>query len=86
MKQKYIKPIISIEKFNLSQTVALGCGGYVDYERVNFNSREKCGYDIGGGTIFFVEEPACTDMSIGEGDTGIACYNNPDGGWTIFRS
>ena len=86
MKQKYVKPIISIETFSLNQTVAWGCGDLIDFERVNFNSREKCGYEIAPGWVYFISENACSDLSIGEGDKKVVCYNNPDGGWNIFRS
>ena len=86
MKQTYSKPVLNIEDFKLSQTVAWGCGGEIDYENVNFNSHEYCGYRFDDGTVYFIDKKVCNDTTLGDSILGVVCYNNPEGGYALFRS
>ena len=84
MKAKYAKPMLNIELFSLYQSTTRDCMDSIKKEQVNFNDPNGCGWDVGGGTVFFLESgEACTVN--GEGMSG-ACYNNPGEGSYIFRS
>ena len=81
MKANYTKPLLAVEMFSLTQSVTLDC---LDSIPVNHNNSVDCGWDVGGGRIFFIEGvQACTEN--GEGIKGI-CYNNPSEGHYIFHS
>lgn len=84
MKAPYTKPLLAIELFSSSQSTAKDCMDSIPKDRVNFNDPNKCGWDVGGGLIFFLEGGTACTMN-GEGMTG-ACYNNPGEGNYIFRS
>lgn len=89
MKEEYRKPLIFFESFSLSQTIARNCGD--DHSGTmgesNHYNENTCEWDIGGFTIFFIDR--CDDGPDGPEDEyeieGI-CYNNPDGGQTVFSS
>lgn len=90
MKMTYVKPEILFESFALSQTIAKNCGDTHSGtfgESTHYNEN-TCMWDIGGFTIFFLEN-GCDDGPDEEGDEyeieGM-CYNNPDGGQEIFSS
>ena len=84
MKGNYTKPMLVMEMFSLMRGTSRDCMDSIPQGKVNFGDPNQCGWDVGGGTIFFVEGgKACTDN--GEGIAG-ACYNNPGEGSYIFRS
>lgn len=88
MKKAYQKPKISVEKFTLSQTIAQSCG-YVSGSSSGFPThadKNTCGWDDGYGDVYWLSEPACKDVVGEEFVTGEVCYNNPNGGITIFAS
>ena len=82
MKGNYTKPLLSVEFFNVAQSVARDCGASIPKSQLNFSDPSKCAWDLGGTTVF-VEQPIC-DIN---GETmGYGCYNNPAEGNYIFRS
>ena len=84
MKANYTKPILVMEMFSFLRGSSRDCMDSIPADRVNFNDPNKCGWDVGGGRVFFIEGgTACTTN--GEGISG-ACYNNPGEGNYIFRS
>ena len=82
MKKAYTKPVMIVERFTLSQTIAHNCGKNLDFSMATLASKSSCGWDI-GGLIFFMDPTACT-MCTEEFD-GV-CHNAPEGGYNIFNS
>jgi len=90
MKERYVKPAIYMESFALTQTIARNCGdthtGTLG-ESTHYNEN-TCMWDLGGFTIFFIDN-GCDDGPDGPDDEyeiEALCYNNPDGGRSIFSS
>lgn len=83
MKANYIKPLLTVEMFSATQSTSRDCMDSIK-EFVNFNDPDGCGWDVGGGLIFFMENGRVCTMN-GEGMSGM-CYNNPGEGMYIFRS
>ena len=85
----YVKPQLQVEYFTLSQSIASGCnvpGGGTTLGRPNHWDKETCGWALGNWVIWHdvkicVNEQARLDENI----VGL-CYNNPNGGCTIFSS
>lgn len=88
MKKAYQKPRISVEKFTLSQTVAQSCG-YVSGGSSGFPAhadKHTCGWNDGYGDVYWLESPACGEVVGEDFSNGEYCYNNPNGGVSIFAS
>jgi len=89
MKESYRKPLIFFENFSLAQTIARNCGdthsGSLG-ESTHYNEN-TCTWDIEGFTLFFghCDEPVELDDD-GNWEMEGLCYNNPDGGQTVFSS
>jgi len=100
MKERYVKPQLLFESFSLSQTIAKDCGDTHSgtLGESNHYDAETCEWDAGDYTIFFdhcgdeqVPPIEGSGMTEEEYEAMIAdivglCYNNPDGGQTIFSS
>lgn len=88
MKQTYVKPSIVVERFSLAQSIAAGCAPHNDgWGHCNHWSKSTCGWVLPDGVnIAWISAPVCNDF-YGENESiyGI-CYNNPEGGMTIFGS
>lgn len=96
MKQIYKKPQLHIEYFSLSQSIAAGCGavsGGNSLGQANHWDKETCGWKVGSDVYWAESSNAC----IGDGKIpdeyadmpGVVegvCYNNPEGGNSIFSS
>lgn len=86
MKKIYQKPGIYVENFGLSQSIAATCGvGNPESTLGKPNQADKnsCGWDM-GNMVIWVTAPAC-QIPMGENaDFNGFCYNNPNGGVTIF--
>ena len=83
MKANYTKPLLAVELFSLTQTVARDCGTSIPKEQLHFSDPHKCVWDLGGGTTVFIAGSNC--VLDGE-NMGYGCYNNPSEGNYIFRS
>ena len=83
MKQKYMKPVLSVELFSLAQSIARDCADFIPKEQLTYADINACKWDLGGGASVFVAPSTCT---IDGNNMGIACYNNPSEGQYIFRS
>lgn len=86
MKKKYFKPAIAMESFVLTQTIA-SCGAKHNSSLGSPTqaSKDTCGWQV-GAEVVFVSQPICTEeLGPEEGFDGI-CYNNPEGGQSIFNS
>lgn len=91
MKKAYTKPQLLVEDFALTQTVASGCGTSVystsTLGHPNHWGRSTCGWDFGDGMILWVDsESSCSIPWGADDDFNGYCYNNPDGGISIFAS
>lgn len=90
MKERYVKPDLRVEYFTLSQSIADSCGaGNLGNEFGKPAHQEKgaCGWDLGfGGMVIWAERPACTELLDPNGSFNGICYNNPEGGFSIFGS
>ena len=90
MKMKYVKPALVVETFTLTQSIATGCGVTSDSTLGDPNmwTKATCAWNVGGFTAFLADSPACEGAEqVGENDDFFGvCYNNPNGGATIFGS
>lgn len=83
MKEKYIKPLLSIEMFSMTQSIARDCGDHIPFGSVTLNDIPQCSLHLGGEEFLFVLGTNCTM----EGEnSGYVCYNNPSAEILIFRS
>lgn len=82
MKRVYGKPVLCIERFTLSQTIAHNCGENLDFSMATHGTKETCGWDIDGNEIFM--NPLICDWPVKEWE-GV-CYNAPAGGLNVFNS
>lgn len=83
MKKTYRKPTIHIEKFNLVQTTAMGCGSNLDFSNATQGTITTCGWNAIPGFEIFQDGAVCDNLVEEWGD---ACYNNPEGGLNVFSS
>lgn len=89
MKKQYSKPGIIIEDFRISQHIA-SCGvpHQSQWGSPKHWSKTSCAWEGPFGEMLFSKGMVniCTDP-IGPGDkVGEICYDNPEGGITIFGS
>lgn len=82
MKNTYSKPVLVIESFVMSQSIAHNCGDQLDFNQATLKYKGSCGWEIAPGTVVFKETPTCTFTGEFEG----ICYNNPSDGINIFNS
>lgn len=82
MKKAYKKPVLLVECFTLSQTIAHNCGENLDFSMGTLKTKESCGWKM-GEIVIFKEFPVCQWLL--EESDGV-CYNAPAGGFNIFQS
>ena len=82
MKKAYNKPLLIVERFALSQTIATGCGENVEGKPLNTRTY-NCAWDMGGVIILQTTE-ICRDNASDVWE--IACYNAPEPSMSIFHS
>lgn len=89
MKKTYVKPSINMEYFTLSQSIAAGCGsvpGGNTTGKPNHGDKTTCGWDMGNMVIWTEDNGGC-DFEWGADDPWeTVCYNNPNGGNSVFNS
>lgn len=88
MKLKYTKPAFVIERFALAQSIAAGCGAASSSTVGDPNQWDKytCGWDLGNMVIWTNTNVGCLTKQDENFDLSGICYNNPDGGQSIFCS
>lgn len=89
MKKTYTKPVLMMEDFTLSQSIAHNCGKNLDWEQATLKYRGSCGWDLDGlkdtaGDVLFMDTHSVCTLQTHE--ASLVCYNNPEGGWEIFNS
>ena len=91
MKEKYMKPCLVTESFELSQSIATSCiDTGLEPNPIwgpTANDPGSCVFMTGDGRTLFAAGPACS-VIYGEGgpEISIFCYNNPSGGIPVFGS
>lgn len=86
MKQNYVKPTIMIERFSLCQNIAAGCTTNGEWGTCGHGDKYSCGWVIPSGQILWLDNTGCTEILTPEDNVDGVCYNNPNGGMTIFGS
>lgn len=93
MKKTYTKPVLHMEDFTLSQSIAHNCGKGLDWGQAGLKYKSTCGWKTGADLNFdgvddivFVNGNTQCSPQIGENDWEGVCYNNPDGGLNVFNS
>lgn len=83
MKKAYKKPMMIVEWFTLSQTIAAGCGENASNLGEPLHARKAdCAWDF-WGIIIFENSDACVEKSEVYGEL---CYNAPADGYNVFHS
>ena len=84
MKNEYMKPMLAVEVFTVSQSGAQDCADTViPGTTVTLADPNACGLLLPNGNVLYTVGQSCTHD--GEA-TGIVCYNNPTEASYIFRS
>lgn len=89
MKQVYTKPVLMVETFTLTQTIATKCGAAHDSTlgTPTHYSKSTCGWDMGGNVVIWTTEvSSCVIKEDKDIMINGVCYNNPDGNSSIFGS
>lgn len=79
MKKEYKKPMVRIERFDLSESIALGC------ELKSNHAMDVCAYEDNGWMTFSSAIKACVDAQIDQEDEKL-CYHVPTEAYNIFTS
>lgn len=98
MKNIYTKPVLHMEDFTLSQSIAHNCGEHTKemWGSVTNKSTQSCGWDLnidtnsgsvesGNTDVVFAHEGACSENYLFSEFYGM-CYNAPGAGFNIFNS
>lgn len=94
MKKVYTKPVLMMEDFTLSQSIAHNCGDNIkdSWHQATLKYKVTCGWDTlidadGNGTtdILFISDQICNTV-VGPDEFVGVCYNNPGGGFNVFNS
>lgn len=83
MKAIYSKPLLAVEMFSYTQSVARDCVDNLPYGELTQNDPNGCAWDMGGGATVFIVGKNCI---IDGNNTPISCYNNPGEGNYAFNS
>ena len=89
MKKVYTKPVLVMDDFTLSQSIAHNCGHNLYFNQATLKYKGSCGWDPApnNGTdmdVYFMDgQNVCKLPTL---DVEGACYNNPECGCYIFNS
>lgn len=84
MRKPYQKPMLYVERFELSEHIAIGCK-LIDQGEKDFTNPSDCRLDYGGIVIF--AGTACTGGIIMQPDTDpMFCYHGPSPDRVVFSS
>ncbi len=89
MKKVYVKPALQVEYFDLTQSIASGCGaapGGNSLEKPNHWDKSTCGWDMGNLVIWTEANSGYSLKWDADAPWEGVCYNNPEGGNSIFTS
>lgn len=86
MKNQYVKPVLVIENFTLSQSIAYNCGENLNWNQATTKDVNSCGWETGfPGEVVFVKS-VNQNCNISDEEFDGVCYNNPDAGINVFSS
>ena len=86
MKKTYKEPMMIVERFTLSQTIATGCGDLEQYGSPTLTRRANCAWDFFGATTIFLEGNEQCLLQVEDGAFEGLCYNAPSAGLNLFHS
>ena len=86
MKKAYNKPLLIVERFALSQTIASGCGDMRRYGYPTLARKWECGWDFNDAVVIFLKGVTGCDLQLEYDDWEGICYNAPAGGMNVFHS
>ena len=81
MKKTYVRPEVYFESFELSASIAAGCGTGFNHDNTNFSNPDSCQYFFGTEKVFLNIGP-CTLTN----NKDKFCYNVPTDNQAIFSS
>lgn len=79
MKKTYVKPELSFESFELSASIATGCGTVTKV----FDAAQQCGVEDGILIVFTSKMSGCEKHDDGSGNI---CYDNSTDGLVLYTS
>jgi len=82
VKERYTKPLMALELFSLTQTMAGSCTADIPKDQLTANDIHSCAWDF-GGVLVYLQEPVC--MIPGD-SIPLICYNNLGDDAVAFRS
>ena len=82
MKKTYEKPEVYFESFELSKSIATGCGAGYDHINTDFGTPSSCHYFYGTDKVF-LNLTACNLTDPGE---EMFCYHVPTSDSKVFSS
>ena len=90
MKEKYVKPVIMIERFSLTQSIAVACGSSVvnPLAKHNHSDAFSCAWIMPEGSVFTNADHGCVDIEPDPDNVDFwnYCYNNPTADMLMFGS
>ncbi len=86
MKRIYNKPIMLVETFAMTQSVAHNCGDNLDFDMAMFQYKSTCAWNVGGVAVFTTGVTGCTTVVPPDAEIGGICYDNPSENMAIFGS
>lgn len=88
MKEKYVKPAMIIERFEMTSSIAKNCANLDLAGRPTSNDVKNCKWEFAPGFYLFLDVTGCEVPVIEGKDQGFGyiCYNNPTDSATIFSS
>ena len=86
MKKTYKKPMMIVEWFALSQTIATGCGDLSNYGSPTLTRMANCAWDFNGSFLLFLEGNNNCEYQIVDGTIDVLCYNGPSPSMSLFHS
>ena len=86
MKKAYNKPLLIVERFALSQTIASGCNDMSRYGDPTLVRKGECGWNLNDAVVIFLEGVVKCEWQIEDGSMDGICYNAPEGGMNVFHS
>jgi len=91
MKERYVKPIVMVERFSLAQSIAVSCGAPVGNDfGPNSTSATTCTWTADSVDLFIAGiTNGCWLGPESEDEDYVVdgyCYNNPDDMFAMFSS
>lgn len=87
MRKPYQKPMLYVERFELSEHIAMGCARIDSGDKTDAKSPYECNFEWYGIKVF--GGTACTEEGytiLDPDNNDFFCYHNPDPSQAIFAS